>query len=55
MARIIDTTQVTVFSAITGGFVLAYSLFIFMTRSSFQFGSSDTSGLGSKGNSYHRK
>jgi hypothetical protein len=37
MAQIIDTSQLTIFSSLTGGLVLAYALGVFLTRSSFQF------------------
>jgi hypothetical protein len=36
MTRIIDTANLSIFYAITGGLVLAYSVTIIITRSSFQ-------------------
>lgn len=37
MPQIIDTSHLTIFSSVSGGFVLAYALGVFLTRSSFQY------------------
>jgi len=56
MPQIIDTSRVTIFSSVTGGFVLAYALGVFLTRSSFQFDSIRTnSGAHHKTNGSHNK
>ena len=55
MPQIIDTSQLTMFSSITGGIVLAYALCVFITRSSFQFDRLGSMRLDSKGNSHRSK
>ena len=51
MSMTFDKSKYTVFSAVSGGLVLAYSLVVFMSRSSFQFGDK----LGGAHNNSHKK